>query len=107
METAPKKKKGPRKFKLESKEDIQRYLSEVVRSLRRLVVSDPELDPIRINKQKTLVYTLCKLAEVMRDDGVTSLTDEQLRAEVRRRREDELGRGLGVPGEAEQSAETH
>lgn len=87
-----------KRFKrLDTHADVIRTLQQTIRKLRALEVTDPELDPIRVNQAKAMVGALKTLAELIATSGVAQIPDEALIAEVIRRRDARLGhRPLGV-----------
>ncbi len=87
-------KENPRRryrLDLDTHMGVMRCMQRVIKDLRALPITDPVLDPIRVNRAKTVIGGLKVLAELIAVGGIGQLPDEVLVAEVVRRRDARLG----------------
>jgi hypothetical protein len=84
-------KKTRKHSQLETHAQVVMCLQKTIRELKKMVVADPSLDPIRINKAKTMVIALKTLAELISTAGITQIPDDALISEVIRRRDARVG----------------
>ncbi len=76
---------------LDTHAGVQRCMQRAIKELKALVVADPFLDPIRINRHKALVSSLKTLSEQIAVGGLAQVPDDILISEVVRRRDARLG----------------